>query len=54
MKQFDIRYRGFWIWRRAEIFDGIGWVKLDKRCTEIQIEADRLFAANRAILESLA
>lgn len=53
VKQFDIRYRGFWIWRHAEIFDGIVWVKLDKRCIEIQQEADKLFAANQAILDGM-
>lgn len=53
MKRFDIRYRGFWIWRRAEIFDGIRWLRLDKNSTERQIEADRLFARSEEIISRM-
>lgn len=48
-----IKYRGFWIWKRAYIWDGSRWLKMNKELTALQIEADKLFAENKAFLDNL-
>lgn len=53
MEKLSVKYKGFGKWRRAEIFDGMRWLRMDKESTAIQIEADRLFAANRIILDRI-
>lgn len=46
---YRVRYR----WFRAEIWDGVRWVRLNRTATRRQREMDRLFAANEKLLAEL-
>ena len=48
-----VKYRGFWFWKRAYIYDGARWLKMDKELTKLQLEADKLFENNKRFLDSL-
>jgi hypothetical protein len=49
----EVKYKGFWFWKRAYIFDGVRWLKMDKELTTLQIKADKLFAKTEIFLENL-
>lgn len=55
MKQLSIRYRKIWFFgpQRAEIWDGIRWVRLSADMTEIQRRADKNSNAIEVILRSI-
>jgi hypothetical protein len=45
----QVRYR----WFRAEIWDGVRWVRLTRQQTDRQHEYDRLIAKGNALIEKI-
>ena len=46
-----VKYRGYWFWKRAYIWDGKRWLKMNKELTALQIESDRLFEDSKRFLD---